>query len=195
MWFIDVDDEAVKGEITGVGGATAIKAVGTVQFKTKNCENPTGPPSVWTEHKVVYVPSLPVNLMSPSRCRKRGLEWDYRTGNIINTRNKHQSVAKTEIRGGVFCFVTTGGSPGTAHQPTVPQALACAQLNARPPTIQLMHERLDHAGKGRLLKACKKAEINISQEEADSFHCESCALGKTVELVSRITPVKHSLPG
>ena len=45
-WFIDIDEGAFKGSMRGVGGITDVKAVGTVQFKTKNCRNPRGPPTV-----------------------------------------------------------------------------------------------------------------------------------------------------
>ena len=144
---------------------------------------------------MAYVPSMPVNLMSVSKCRKRGLEYAYKSNTIVNTRNRDESVAPVEIKGGVYCFVTTGGSPGTAEQPSIPQALACAQLNAGPPTLQLMHERLCHAGKDRVIRACREAGIHIPRHEITSFYCKSCALGKSTELVSRITPVKHSILG
>ncbi|MBE3041488.1 GAG-pre-integrase domain-containing protein [Candidatus Bathyarchaeota archaeon] len=190
-WFVDIDKGAVKGSMMGVGGTASVKAVGTVQFKVQK----RGQPTLWTKRNVAYVPSLPLNLLSVSCCSQRGLQYDYKGQAVVDTYHRNRRVASIEIKGGLYCLITTGEAPGTVEQPTVPQALACAQLNAAKPTIQLMHERLCHAGKDRTLRACREAGISITKGEADSFHCKSCALGKSTELVSRVTPVKHSLPG
>ncbi|MBE3047868.1 hypothetical protein IMZ48_36235 [Candidatus Bathyarchaeota archaeon] len=108
---MDLDQGAIKGLIIGVGGTAAVKAIGAIQFKLQNCLRGKGA-LIWTEHNMAYVPSLPVNLLSVSRCRQRGLEYDYKERAVVDIHSQ-RNVAPIEIRGGVYCFVTTGESLGT----------------------------------------------------------------------------------
>ncbi|MBE3043303.1 hypothetical protein IMZ48_12175 [Candidatus Bathyarchaeota archaeon] len=143
---------------------------------------------------MAYIPSSPVNLISDSLCAQAGLFFDYKLDAIVD-RNE-EPLATVQLKAGLRCLLTGGGPPGTESEPTVPQALACAQIiSGKRPSLQLWHERLCHAGKGRVLEACSRAGISFSKHEIESFFCEACALGKSKELVSRVTPSKHSQPG
>ncbi|MBE3047290.1 hypothetical protein IMZ48_33175 [Candidatus Bathyarchaeota archaeon] len=55
-----------------------------------------------------------------------------------------------------------------------------------------MHERLCHAGKQRVLEAYGCAGITFNKHEIESFFCEACSLGKSREIISRVTLTKHS---
>ena len=58
--------------------------------------------------------------------------------------------------------------------------------------FDLMHRRLMHAGLPVVLKACKDA--GISMKQPSTFHCESCSLGKSTQLISREQPIKATRP-
>ena len=160
---------------------------GTVYFETVDPEN-TAKSVVWTKKDVLYVPSLPASLISPWDFENDGVHYDWDSKCIVNG-------AKTPLsavvwKGRVTCLDTKDPEE---ERVTVPRALTA--LHGRTPSLLLMHQRLAHAGRDRVVQACKEAGITFSNKEVKSFHCEDYMLSKSKEVISRISPNKHSKPG
>ncbi len=54
--------------------------------------------------------------------------------------------------------------------------------------FKVLHRRLMHAGLERTIKAAEQANIRLLNKPTKRFHCESCELAKSHEIVSRETP-------
>lgn len=75
-------------------------------------------------------------------------------------------------------------------QPKDGIALALLPFRATTKNVEfaLMHRRLGHAGKDRVIEACKKSGINLDEDTVKDFHCRACHLAKFEAIISR-TPL------
>ena len=186
-WFLHLELNDTTAGLSGVGGSSPAMGTGTVYFETVDPEN-TAKSVVWTKKDVLYVPSLPASLISPWDFENDGVHYDWDSKCIVNG-------AKTPLsavvwKGRVTCLDTKDPEE---ERVTVPRALTA--LHGRTPSLLLMHQRLAHAGRDRVVQACKEAGITFSNKEVKSFHCEDYMLSKSKEVISRISPNKHSKPG
>ena len=60
--------------------------------------------------------------------------------------------------------------------------------------FKVLHRRLMHAGLERTIKAAEQANIRLLNKPTKRFHCESCELAKSHEIVSRETPTPAQHP-
>ncbi|KAK1954585.1 hypothetical protein LY78DRAFT_675022 [Colletotrichum sublineola] len=144
----------------------------------------------WTIENAQYCPDCPVNLLSQGSLRHLGYKINDDTIHLKNT-----AVVILDWYNNVAVVVANND-----EDPSVATALNLATVNKanNKVTLELMHKRLCHAGKSRVLEACHRVGITFPQSEIDTFHCEACHLGKSHQLIKRYThtrdPARPSHP-
>jgi hypothetical protein len=75
-----------------------------------------------------------------------------------------------------------------------PQQVHLAQVSLPSVSFAVMHQRLAHANKVAVVKACDDAGITFSKKEVEAHHCEACHTSKAKDFIPKTTTRVYKLP-
>ena len=140
-------------------------------------------------YDTLYHPTCPANLVSLYRLKRdHGIIIDGATdtlrfdGSNVEVAKWKWETPTESLEGCPWLQVATdhlpnGGAFLTSSKSKIP---------GKEVSIDIMHRRLMHAGIDRVREACRHEGISLAK--VDKWHCESCAMAKSTELVSRNPP-------
>lgn len=130
---------------------------------------------------VQYAPSACAELLSPGQLRTQGIFMDELSDKLIF--KDHTPVASFTWKDHIAVVdVMTEEEVAFATLP---------HNTRKEETVEygLMHQRLGHAGRDRVITACEEAGIKITAGSAKNFNCEACHLGKADQMINRARSV------
>jgi hypothetical protein len=170
VWFTSLK-AMTKPEIfaSANGGDVVVSHFGNVKFTLTNSRGCT------TEFELgaLFSPNAPCNMISTGMLRSDGAVVDGFNDKLVikSTKVEIASLAwVSEVA--VLCNVT---KPTGSILPSFPQPSMASV------TFDIMHQRLCHANKKAVEKACKEIGISFSAKEIDGHHCDACFLGKATD--------------
>ena len=189
-WFTTLTDLPAPVTMLSANGPVKITKSGTVALPVTRSDGSLARVMLYNTH---YNPNCPANLVSSFRLKQdHGIVVDGITETLRFASSKVEVAkwtweAPTESLGGhPWLFVATDYLPNAG-------AFLTSKTVGKPIPVETMHRRLMHAGIDRVRQACRREGIPLL--DTDSWHCESCALGKSTELISRNPPtVKATAP-
>ena len=125
---------------------------------------------------VLYVPTLPVNLISASLLKKGGIYFST-FDNTLRLVKDHREIGSARESMGLNMLQV-----GKNHLPSAVAYPAVAQV--KPDTV-LWHQRLSHAGLSQLKMTQEHSKGMKQVVFTDSFVCEPCHLAKSQRIISR----------
>lgn len=117
------------------------------------------------EFEAIYNPSSPFNLVSMGQLHEAGIGFDTTKGFYIKATGQEAATFTWHQNVPWFNVVNT---------PT-----SFLLIN-----YEIMHHRFMHASPERTIKACRDAGIRIDEKQAKEHHCQWCAQGKSVKIIS-----------
>ena len=134
---------------------------------------------------VLYVPTLPVNLISASLLKKQGIYFST-LDNTLRLVKNHQEIGSAQDSMGLN-MLQLG-----KHQAL--DAVACPTVAQVKPDVVLWHQRLSHAGLSQL-KMTQNHSTGMEQVSfMESLVCEPCHLAKSQRTVSRKESERSTQP-
>lgn len=126
-----------------------------------------------TLEKAYFCPDSIANLISVGTFRSKGIFIDGANDKLI-TRDR------------TICALTYKHNVITLPVENVkPNALIALSAANKGVDYKLLHNRLGHAGKQRILKACELENIIVDKASMEDFHCEACHVAKPLQQVNR----------
>ena len=152
-----------ESAVDGLGSAKAL-GYGTVSV-TIIVE---GEETSVTLSNTLYIPSLPVNLISLTTLDKKGYYFDNKEEPVVKKRDTGKTILEG-FRGGRLYILKRP----TPNPPEIDIALPAVE------DLKLWHERLGHIGTTRLVQMANGAAdgMNLKGEQA-ALDCDVCKLGK-----------------
>lgn len=134
---------------------------------------------------VLYVPTLPSNLLSASVLRRRGIYFST-LDHTLRQRRNHAEVGYAPSQMGLNVVRLTRPSAGLVT--------ALPVMARSPSTAMLWHQRLGHAGRSLLgqTQRCCRGMDDVSFLE--TFSCDTCHLSKSQRVVSRHSVERATIP-
>ena len=159
--------------VRGSTGQYSSSKRGSVYLRLRSRDRKTQPMKLVD---VLYVPTLPVNLISASLLKKQGIYFST-LDNTLRLVKNHQEIGSAQDSMGLN-MLQLG-----KHQAL--DAVACPTVAQVKPDVVLWHQRLSHAGLSQL-KMTQNHSTGMEQVSfMESLVCEPCHLAKSQRTVSR----------
>jgi hypothetical protein len=180
-WFIDIKRLDNPETYVGSNGQDCTTYwAGTATFNAITTE---GTITKMTFHNALFSPDAPCSMISTFKLRKSGAVIDGFSDTLVLKESRRQ-LAKIDWVGKVATFRLQ--SPSHSISKDVKHAMLGL-------SYQVMHQRLMHANKDVIMRACQQAGIHISKTNTEDTHCEDCAIFKATNQVSRDAPSGRTL--
>jgi hypothetical protein len=162
-----------------------VEAYGTVNITV---QTPQGPKTIQLS-EVAYAPGFMTNLVSESRLKKKGVYFDnYK----MHLHDKGITLAKVDEQDGLYVLESNSASFDAATSNT---STKTAMSTCKKGTMQEWHEIMAHASTEaikHMITATQGAVITDPTTTIRTNKCETCALSKSTEIISRSSDKSES---
>jgi hypothetical protein len=174
-WYIDYIEFSMPRIIKGLAPETTLAwGTGTVLLPALRPEGR----SELELQDVWFAPTAPCNMLSPNRLEELGAIHDQYTSSL--TQVEPRVILASIVPWNGVKAVQLNMEAVSKLKETDETRLAFFSMD-----FKVLHRRLMHAGVERTLKAADQAGIRLSNKPNGRFHCESCELAKSHQIISR----------
>lgn len=180
--FIGLYDSRTNERLKCGGGLVAIQGWGTIRLAlTKG--------RILSLHRVAYISSFPINLVSLSKLESQGIDWEHRTGKM-NCRRTSKIVGYTERQKDNYRLLENVRPTSSESAFSTSSDNSIVRIHESLASADVWHRRMGHIGPLCLYKLGQEC-LGVRLRGRTMSQCTHCALSKITQQISRRTPINH----